>query len=541
MNEDDKNPKFFKNKKAISKVYPNNFPVPYSWVYRSDSTPSELGDEYLNEGLWVTPLPKNKDIMKEVIIKSLKEAIETVMISSFLIMDERLRDTILDLAKKGVRVYLLSAPETMIDKDDGEIEGNKTSLRTRYLNLISELSNVVLLRSAEYFHAKYLLIDPLSNNPKGFVSTANFNKALSENPEILIELNKKQIKSAYNFFVWGFWIESQRENIDAPKQLKPVKSMPKKHQIPETINNVLITLPNQNKKHQPNKTSYKPIHHTIKQEITKLLTQEYKELYIASFGFDENHEITNTIKHQTKAQKLIIFTRPRESQFKAITSLLNNPNIQVLGHEKHHAKFIVGQTINNTFQGMITSANLQEKGLDTGYEIGISLSKRQAELLFKTCQKWVKSYPYKLYKGIPLLSDKGIKIKYLPPNTRDEKFKELILKPKHTIQETKQLNSFLEPITTPNREQIMKRIRNLDFIPLKVEYKLIIQPPILPTKATKEEELTNELKLPIYSIKQSKGKKTYYLAVKNEKEFNKALQTQEKVVKLRQARIVLAS
>ena len=63
--------------------------------------------------------------------------------------------------------------------------------------MLTKLVGNIYLRSSGHFHAKYIIVD----KKKGLMTTCNFTtKALIENPEIGVELNKEECKQVWKTF-----------------------------------------------------------------------------------------------------------------------------------------------------------------------------------------------------------------------------------------------------------------------------------------------------------------------------------------------------
>ena len=484
----------------------------------------------------------NTDFL-ENLIESIAQAKEMICISSFLIFEPRLQKALEEASRRNVRVYILSAPETIIDKIEDEIspDSDQQSLRKQYLESLSKLGEHVYIRSAEYFHAKYILIDPRAKTQaKGFISTANFNKALIESLELVVELNTDEIENLFRFFLWGFWEASQRENIQNPKKLTPVPKKPSFVQLPNTIKTILATLP-------PNRNS-RPRINTIKKELSKLFKKDLKRIYVAFYGFDKGHELVEEILRLSEKTKVVIFTRVRENkdQLEVIKQFAKK-HIDIFAHPKLHAKFVVAELESGQFEGIITSANLQKRGIDEGYEVGIKLRKNDAKTLFEIADQWEHNLPWKHWTN-SYWPEVNSRILYLKNDGRYEEAEIIKEEEKRIPVKIRCLSDTpVKPDLDPNQiaeETLIKRKQ----IPQQIKYTIRLEPPYLPAKAKRLEKKTEEEKkraehrqgipLDVYYIN-SKGKaKQLFIVITNKKEFEKALKLKRQEQFLNNACIV---
>jgi len=144
------------------------------------------------------------------ILKAIQNATDMVCLQSFLIQDSEIIDALVEAVnERNVKVYVLSSAEARLKE---RFDEDEDFIKAKYIEMLEKKFKYnFLFRSAENFHAKYILIDPKSN-PKGFLCTNNFTqKAFFENPELAVELSEKQIRELYKIFVYHFWEHAMYE------------------------------------------------------------------------------------------------------------------------------------------------------------------------------------------------------------------------------------------------------------------------------------------------------------------------------------------
>jgi len=318
------------------------------------------------------------------IIQNINNAKEMVCLQSFLIQDTRIIDTLLIAKEKGVKIYIMDSAEARLN--NSPFEEDESFATKDYKKMLTEkFKNNFIHRQANNLHAKFILIDP-KTNPQGYLFTGNFNKKpFFENPELAVNLSKKQVEELFKVFVYHFW-EYTTDEQTATNQFEKVKSTGKFKQ--PNLKNILVTSPN-------NKMS------NLKDNLLKSVKEAKKEIIFSTFGFDINHELSQEILTKLKSGvKTIVFCRPREKAIKGNIEILVNNGANVYCHPLIHAKSLI---IDNN-EAFIFSANFEKHGLDTGFEIGIKLNKTQLNDLTKIYTNWQQTFPYK-YESEVLISE----------------------------------------------------------------------------------------------------------------------------------------
>ncbi len=409
----------------------------------------------------VIQIGNESDDFHKLLIGAIKSAKHTVMLCSFILSDTRIIKSIINASERGVRCYLLFSTDAQLEKEykDEQSDFDKKTLEEHKM-MLSKLTGKVLARTSEHLHAKFLLIDPTTENKKGFLSTANFTKeALTRNQEIGIILDKDETSSLFNLFRKGFWLESKQEltrigHWDDVKTIK-LKDISAKDAI---IN-----------------TSYSS--RTLKEEISKLIKNASSELIISSYSFDIKHEIAQDLINFCKEKKLTILTRPKEKNYPFVEAAAKN-GVRILAYKYLHAKFIMDS---ENELGIVMTANFEKRGLDEGFEVGIKLSNNSLSELEEIAKNWIESAPLE-WKEKQSVQDCDVGFIQIPKG-RDILKKEIIAEffddqGKRETKDLSEMNKLLKekPVTTKKFE---------DKIPKKITVTRTIVPPKLPEEAEK--------------------------------------------------------
>ena len=326
------------------------------------------------------------------ILEAIDSSRQTLLLSSFLISDEKLEASLLRAADRGVRVYLLTASDTILRKTErDEIREHDQEMIKSHIKMLNNFVGRILCRTAEHLHAKFLLIDPVVNNSFNkyctlFVSTANFTtKALKVNPEIIVEISEQLgypvqiLKDAYAFFLYGFWNEATHELLEKGRWSAVNQSPTRLKEV--SLKGCSVTLNKKNSK-SPEITSLK---RKIDDYIDDL--QDADEAVISVYTLDINHEIVKRLLASNFS--VTVLTRYRNANFPFFEGI-KNPRLRCFTHDSIHAKFIVYRK-GERYYGIVFTANFSEKGMDEGYEIGIDLPALQAKYLLSIANSWINS------------------------------------------------------------------------------------------------------------------------------------------------------
>lgn len=316
-------------------------------------------------------------ILFSKIIKAIDNAKEFVCLQSFLIQDSALIDALLKAVERKVKVFILSSAEARL-KD--RIEEETDFIKANYIQLIgNKFRNHFVHRTAENFHAKYILIDP-KTNPKGFICTNNFTEnGFAKNPELAVELKKEQCEELFKVFVYHFWEHSTDEQT-ATTEFEKVK--PANKFSLSKLNNILLTSPNAEL-------------NTLNEALKKAVKNAKKSITLSTFQLDKNTELIKLIVEKAKQGiEVTLFCRPIERQFNEQLKELLETGFQVYFHSLIHAKSL----LTDEKDGFLFTANLTENGLEKGLEVGVKLSEQQTADLNKIHTNWKKDFELKAIK-----------------------------------------------------------------------------------------------------------------------------------------------
>lgn len=344
------------------------------------------------------------------IINAIDKAQEFICLQSFLIQDSAIIDSLLKAVERKVKVFVLSSAEARL-KD--RIEEETDFIKANYIQLIDKkFQNHFVHRTAENFHAKYILIDPKSN-PKGFVCTNNFTEnGFVKNPELAVELNNEQCEELFKVFVYHFWEHSTDEQT-ATTEFEKVK--PANKFSLSKLNNILLTSPNSEL-------------NTLNEVFINVVKNANKSISFSTFQLDKNTELIKTILEKTKQGiEVTLFCRPTERQFNEQLKELLEAGVKIYFHSLIHAKsLLIDENI-----GFVFTANLTDNGLEKGLEVGIKLNEQQTEDLNKIQTNWKKDFQSKAtktanikdLKELELFKDGKLTKKILLDDSKEEKRK----------------------------------------------------------------------------------------------------------------------
>jgi len=464
------------------------------WIYRESSGSGTNETKKLSEKIWeVEPT----GILLKMIVKSIDKAQNIICISTFLISEHAIIDAMKRAASRGVRVYLLTSKARLEDEYEDDDEFNRR-IKEEHIKLLNEFAGNILVRIAEHFHSKFILIDPNnSQNCRGFLLTSNLtHEALTRNKEIGIILNSKEVKELYLLFCYAFWRESEHELFE-PGNFRPISRKENVNFL--KLSEILYTTNNNS---------------NLKDNISSLISNSNEDLIISSFGFEENHEITDLIINQIeKGRKVIILTRNRIKNMSTIEKF-EKKGAEVYAFPWLHAKAILVKN-ENELDGIIFSANLQKNGLDKGFESGIKVFNEDALELEKILTNWFKNFPL-ILKTKVMLEDLMNKVIIFENNS----FIEKEIKPIYEFDLGEIEAETIEQIEN-TRPKKFPEPRAKDILYHEIKYIWTIIPPQLPKNAVKIESNNN---IQIFKLDKKK-----YILVKNKNELKIAQKLNEKI------------
>ena len=474
-----------KNPYIIQETIENDFVLPIHWKINSKSSNVKVKTEILYE------MGNFDTTFKEDLLNSIRKAKETIMISSFIMSDEEIINEIIDAAKREVRIYLLFSTDVQLEKefrDDPSIRDKKTL--DFHKNFLRNINKIAIARSSGFLHAKFMIIDYGTPKQKGFISTANFTKeALTRNEEIGVKLFGKDIEDLFAIFQNGFWEESNQqlvENMWVPAEQKKLSEL-------KPTNRILYTMKNRT---------------LLKKHLLKIIEMTKGSLVVSSYIFKTDNSITKKIIEACRNRDVKILLRPRDTNWDAINEF-TKAGAKIYAYDFIHAKFLLAP---EDKRGVIMTANFDNKGLETGYEVGLNLNEIECSELEKISKKWINNAQYSLEKEISIKeSDLGL-IKIREGN---ELVQYSIIQIKENNEEIK-IND-LRDLISIKTESIESKQKYDYEIPKLIENRMIINLPTLPEKATKIKE--NPFKYPLFVYKNKQ-----YIVLNKEKQIDEIIQ-----------------
>lgn len=436
--------------------------LPPVWVNNSKNGAS-IASENQNGFFLSGP---NRELANHL-IQLINNAEKTVVLSSFLLADDELENAIYNASERGVRVYIMLACETRLEGDTPDDDFGKMCL-DQHVKMLKRLGGKVSFRSASHFHSKVVLVDALDDNgskAQGVLLTANLTKeALGRNDELAVELTSPEISDTVRLLKWAMFEYAEHELLDGKSfsAVNPLNCL----SFPKNLNRILNT---------SNKNN------TIREQALKIIEAATSELVVASFGWQEDHEVVNAIcKKAQQGIRVLILARIRPSSMAALMKLAAS-GAQVLGFKWLHAKAIW----NDKNEAMMMSANLQKHGLDEGFEIGLFIEGKRGEQL-KSCLDSLYLQTTKHIKTLKLntvLSEHLGEIEYWENKTFNK------------VTVDKEVRKVLDSITADCLTDLNKDIEvpklSWKKMPVhNIEYSWTVNPPVLPKNA--KEELWSE-------------------------------------------------
>lgn len=339
--------------------------------------PTDAGTrESVALGVWQTGANGE---FRRALVGAVDSAKQVVLVASFLLADAPLADAITRAADRGVRVYMLTASEQRVAKAPEDDEVFEQRMVEEHKQLLRRLAGRTLLRSAEHFHAKFLVVDPPwvdGGRTRAFLSTANFNRALTDSVELGVELDPNQAVGLAQVFALAFWSEAERELVEVDR-LASVGKPPAVPVVPAGTG-VLTTTKEST---------------SLRERVLTLVGGARRRLIVSSYGLSASHPVVLAIRDAAaRGVAVTVLTRPRPAVL-AAARVLAQAGALVRAHERLHAKAIVADGV-----GLVMSANLEAQGLDRGFEVGIQTESASAALA-GVLTEWEEGFPWEFRIG----------------------------------------------------------------------------------------------------------------------------------------------
>ncbi len=343
--------------------------LPPSWVATGNASSFV---EYPEEGIFLT---SHSSRAARAMVEAIGAAQEVVVVSSFLFAHDDLEEALLSAARRGVRVYLMTASEMRLKKGMGWSDFDEEVYKD-HCRMLDGFAGRVLLRSANHFHAKVLLVDPLTS-PVGYLSTANFtNMALSRNEEFVVSLDADQVRQAFEWLRWEFWEKAEHE-LREPGKLQTLDIDGRVPAPDEVAGKTLV--------------ANTGLRTEVTEVVEEVIESAKEELLLSSFGWELEHPIVQKlIERCSDGLRVKVLSRPREAAMPALIALRES-GAEVVGYRWLHAKAVCADRT----RAIVMSANFDSHSLDGGFELGVELDERAA-LLSKLMSSMFEAAPQRL-------------------------------------------------------------------------------------------------------------------------------------------------
>ena len=298
----------------------------------------------------------------------IRSADEVAIASSFLLADGNIERAITNTWGQR-RCYVMLAAAARLRQDIGN-EFDKMA-HDRHVATLKNIAGNALVRSSDDFHAKVVLADPGSDEPRGLFLTANLaTEGLERNQELFVELEPDEVREAESILRWAFWEHSAHELAgDKLRDCKPLGKIK-----PAESKKILQTEP----------------HRAIRRKIMEILDGRPRKITVASFGWDAGHAVVEKLCDLSRqGTSVTVLARAGRKSIHAALEKMKKANIRILGFSWFHAKAVISDS-----HTLVMSANIEERGLEEGFELGLTLEGKRAEEVKKTVSGWIDNYQY---------------------------------------------------------------------------------------------------------------------------------------------------
>ena len=299
------------------------------------------------------------------------KAREVLAASTSLLADETVTGALLRASGRGVRCYLLLAAEARLRRDEGtEFEKKEYEQHVRTLR---RLQGSVLVRSADEFHAKAVVADPMSDAPRGILMTANLTEeALGRNQELFVDLDVGEAREAGMVLREALWERATHEL--AGGDLRSCRPLGKVE--PAATDRIL-------------QGGSRP---QLQDRICGMLDAGPGRVVAASFGWDESHPVVDRLcRLARKGADVTILARSGRPAAMGALERLRSAGARVAGFRWLHAKAVAAGT-----EAVVMSANMEPQGLERGFEMGIALGGRRAAKVAGVLGRWASNPEFEL-------------------------------------------------------------------------------------------------------------------------------------------------
>jgi phosphatidylserine/phosphatidylglycerophosphate/cardiolipin synthase-like enzyme len=310
------------------------------------------------------------ELLKKM-IDMVAEAQKSVCVHSFLIQKTGLITELVDAQARGVKVFVLTAAnvrlETKMYEEEGEryIEGDYNKM------LNEDFKGRFVHRSADTFHAKYLITD----EKNGVLCSNNFTEnGFFRNPEVAVVLNQAQANELYQHFVYEFWERATDEQTNEPIFAKVTVANCFKL---ANFEHIYSTLGAKN---------------TLQQALLAAVKSAKYEIIISAYAFDDSLDILKAVAVKiSEGVKVKILARWSEPLLIKDIAFLRNNGAEIYAQPQLHGKFLI---IDGS-EGYIFTANFQLNDFQKSINVGLRLSIAQTNSLLVLAESWMSLAKYK--------------------------------------------------------------------------------------------------------------------------------------------------
>lgn len=341
---------------------------------------------------------------EKCIIDYINNAKEMVCITTFLLANEKIVQAIEKVIEKGVRVYLLIASENTLEKNyESEGDFSKKCIDSHII-LLNKLSGKIFIRSARLNHAKFIFIDPFTNNAYGLICTGNFTEegVTGRNEELHHDLYKDEVDVLATYFKHAFWNCAEHEMFSG--KFSPADRINIPVNMPPKPEQTIVTSLEGNE--------------SLHDACMNLVKKATKSLIVAAFGFDKDNDIVKAIEQKAKkGVKVTILCRIRPKNNDAMVALQKAGAI-VYGFQYLHAKCIIADNAD----AIMMTANFEDISFNQSFEVGCLLT-RQTDIdnFLTVLNNWIETTGWSLCLNTKLMNLKGFFIKLDDSNFFEQK------------------------------------------------------------------------------------------------------------------------
>lgn len=364
----------------------NNLKMPIQmnvWVERQQEDPpraASLGPRLMQSE------PRGE--VRAELVHLCDQAQETILLCSFLLAEREIEQALLRAARRGVRVYLLTASETRLEKELREDQDFDRKTMLEHKQLLDELAGRVLVRSAEHLHAKFLMTDVVQR-PRGVLLTSNLTKeALARNWEMAVFLSPQTVTHLWHLFTWAFWEQAQKELL-TPGTLTAVRARGELA-VPNDLGALRVTAGDQR---------------SLLKEVLMLIEGAQRSLLVSSFGFGYD-QIMHALQARARSGvRLMVLTRPRPAIVDAVRTL-SLAGATVYGVPNLHGKALCA----DGERGLVMTANLDNASMTHSFEVGVQQLSEDAVALGHALEGWAQMARWEFCPMADLRSLRGKRV-----------------------------------------------------------------------------------------------------------------------------------